>query len=245
MNDMNAMKKKMLAGIVAGAVMLAGGLGTLSAKAESADNHPQKPNFERHNPNGRQHPKVEMSADEAARHVAETFGVDEAEVKKAIEDKQDFRDIGQAAMLAKISGKSFKDVLALHKDQGDWRAIGQQLGVTREQVEAAMLDMRAMHISQKGLLDQAKALSLLQNGYRDRDIMMAAVLAKESGKDIQSVLDMKKINNRWDDVADQLGVDKSKLRPEGAPGGRHPGAMGGPQGGPPPDMMDDNEGGQD
>ena len=74
---------------------------------------------------------------------------------------------------------------------------------------------------------------------------MAAVLAKESGKDVQAVLDMKKINNRWSDVADQLGVDKSKLRPEGAPhhmgDSFQPGSMGGPQGGPPPEMMEEGD----
>ena len=242
---MNAMKKKMLSGIIAGAVLLGGGLGTMSAQAAvSAQNRDARPHFAKQGER-MQHPRVEMNADEAAKHVAETFGVSEKEVKQAIEDKQDFRDIGQAAMLAKITGKSFKDVMTLHKDQGDWREIGKSLGVTPEQVGETMLEMRAMHIGQKGLIAQDKALALLKNGYQDRDIMMAAVLAKESGKDIQAVLDMKKINNRWGDVADQLGVDKSKLRPEGARHGMgdkfQPGPMGGPQGGPPPEAPADCE----
>ena len=235
---MNAMKKKMLAGVVAGALLLGGGLGTMSAQAGAADqNRDNRPHFEKQGQQP-QHPPVHMNADEAARHVAETFGVSQAEVKKAIEDKQDFRDIGQAAMYAKITGKSFKDVLALHKDKSDWREIGKSLGVTHAQVREAMLEMRAMHIGQKGLVAQDQALALLKNGYQSRDIMMAAVLAKESGKDIQAVLDMKKINNRWTDVADQLGVDRSKLRPEGA---RHMGngPHGGPQGGPPSELMGD------
>ena len=242
---MNAMKKKMLTGILAGAVLLGGGLGTMSAQAETPEGHrmPPPPMAGQKMPG--QHPKVEMNADEAAKHVAETFGVEQSEVKKAIEDKEDFRDIGQAAMYAKITGKSFKDVLALHKDQKDWREIGKSLGVTHAQIREAMLEMRAMHIGQKGLLAQDKALALLKNGYQSKDIMMAAVLAKESGKDVQAVLDMKKINNRWSDVADQLGVDKSKLRPEGAPhhmgGSFQPGPMGGPQGGPPPEMMEEGD----
>ncbi len=61
-----------------------------------------------------------------------------------------------------------------------------------------------------------------------------------TGKDIQSVLDLKKINNRWGDVADQLGVDRKELQKFHGPGphgmGRHdglgPDMMGGP-------MMDD------
>ena len=41
---------------------------------------------------------------------------------------------------------------------------------------------------------------------------------------------MKKINNRWSDIAKKLGVDASKLRPDFKKGGQH----GDPQGGPPP-----------
>ena len=55
-------------------------------------------------------------------------------------------------------------------------------------------------------------------------------LAKLSNKDIQTVLDMKKINNRWGDVAEQLGVDRSALRPNMGKG-QFRGH--GPQGGPP------------
>ena len=234
------MKKKMIAGIVAGAVLLGGGLGTLSAQAESNSEQARqgRPPHDRQQGQSR-HPQVQMSAQEASKHVAETFGVSQSEVKEAIEAKEDFRDIGQAAMYAKISGKSFKEVLSLHKNQQDWREIGKSLGVSHAQVREAMLEMRAMHIGQKGLLDQKRALALLKNGYQSQDITMAAILAKESGKDIQAVLDMKKINNRWSDVADQLGVDKSKLRPEG---GRHGDrSQGGPQGGPPPEMMEEGD----
>ena len=191
-NEMNAMKKKMLTGIIAGAMLLGGGLGTMSAQAETAhDSRPPQMEKQGQRP---QHPPVQMDADKAAKYVADTFGVKQSEVKAAIEAKEDFRDIGQAAMLAKVSGKSFKEILAMHKSQSDWKAITKSLGISHAQMREARLEMRA--------------------------------------KDIQAVLDMKKINNRWTDVAGQLGVDKSKLRPEGA---HH----GGPQGGPPPAMPGD------
>ena len=92
----------------------------------------------------------------------------------------------------------------------------------------------ASRIEQKGNVDKDTALKLLRNGYRAQDIECAGLLAKKSGEDIQSVLDKKKINNRWSDVAEQLGVDWKSLRPQA--GG--PDKMGhGPQGGPPDGMM--------
>lgn len=228
---MTTMKKRIIAGITAGAILAAGGLGTLSVQAAANDGSEGQQRPQMLEKQGRrQHPQMKMDADKTAEHISKIFGVSKSEVKAAIDKQTDFRDIGQAAMLSKISGKSFQEVLAQKTDSKDWREIGESMGVSREQVHATMLEMRAQRISQRGNIDAATALKLMQAGYQDRDIQMAAVLAKESGKNIQSVLDMKKINNRWFDVAKDLGVDMTKLRPE------HHGQRG-PQGTPPEDMM--------
>lgn len=227
---MTTMKKRIIAGITAGAILAAGGIGTLSVQAAANDGNRDQ-QCQRTEKQGRmQRPHMKVDADKAAEHIARNFGVSQSEVKAAIDKQTDFRDIGQAAMLAQISGKSFRDILALKTDGKGWREIGESLGVSREQIREAMLEMRARRVSQTGNIDVQAALKLMQAGYQDRDIQMAAALAKESSKDIQSVLDMKKINNSWLDVARALGVDMAKLRPA------HHGQRG-PQGGPPDDLM--------
>ena len=228
------MRKKMLAGIVAGAMMASAGFAMLSGQAQAADQDVQnsrqgQPQMSR-NHRGGERPVKNMNADDVAKHLNKTFGVSEDEVKAALKENRDFHDIGQAAMLAKISGKSFSDVLAMKTQDKHWPEISKELGVKPEQVRAQMNEMSAERIASRGDLDKNKVMSLLNNGYQPRDVEMAAKLAKASSKDIQSVLDMKKINNRWEDVAQQLGVDKSALRPEGRRG--H-----GPQGGPPDGEM--------
>ena len=228
------MRKKMLAGIVAGVLMAGTGFGILGAQAHAADKNVQNgqpcppPMMRGHR--GGQPPMMHMSADDMAKQLNKSFGVDEQEVKAAFEEKKDFRDIGQAAMLSKISGKSFKDVMAMKTDEKHWPQVEQELGVTREQIHAQMNEMTAERMAEHGDVDKDTALNLMNNGYRPHDIGMAAKLAKLSGKDIQSVLDMKKINTRWGDVAQQLGIDRDKLRPQRGEGFRGHG----PQGGPPP-----------
>ena len=229
------MRKKMLAGIVAGALMVGMGFGVLEGQAQAADKNVQNgqpcppPMMKGHR--GGQPPMMHMSSDDMAKEINKTFGVSEKEVKAALDEHKDFRDIGQAAMLSKISGKSFKDVLAMKTDDKHWPEIGKELGVTNEQIRAQMNEMTAVRMAEKGDVDKDTALKLMNEGYRPHDIGMAAKLAKLSGKDIQTVLGMKKINNRWGDVAQQLGVDRDKLRPQRGEGGfrGH-----GPQGGPPP-----------
>lgn len=232
---MKITQRKMIAGIVAGLVLTAGGFGVLSAQSQSQDGAQHRMFAKGERPDGQM---PQMDASEAAKHIAETFGVDESQVKNAIENKKDFRDIGQAAMIAKVSGKSFDEVMALKTDDKNWRDIGESLGVTREKVEEVRQSMTAQHLSQDGDIDESKALSLLKKGYEPRDIDCAAALAKASGKDIQSVLDRKKINNRWGDVAKELGVDANVLPKKfhgHGPDGHGP--QGGPEGGPEGGMM--------
>ena len=231
------MRKKMLAGIVAGALMVGTGFGLLSGQAQAAETvakggERQAPPHMMQGHKGGQHPMMNMNADDVAKRLHEAFGVSEAEVKEAVNNKRDFQDIGQAAMLSKISGKSFKDVLAMKTEKNNWPEIGKSLGVTREQVQTQMLTMQALHIEKKANVDKQRVLALLKNGYQARDIECAGLLAKAAGKDVQAVLDMKKINNRWTDVAAELGVDKSVLRPEKGARQGH-----GPQGGPPAEGM--------
>lgn len=227
------MRKKMLAGIVAGALMVGSGFGLLGGQAQAADTVAkggnQAPPHMMRGHKGGQPPMMNMNPDTVAKKLHETFGVSEAEVKEAINNKQNFQDIGQAAMLSKISGKSLKDVLEMKTADKHWPQVSKELGVKPEQIHQQMNEITADRMAKKGDIDKAKALALLNNGYRAQDISMAVKLAKLSGKDVQAVLDMKKINNRWDDVAKQLGVDMSKLRPDFAKGAPH----GGPQGGPP------------
>lgn len=232
---MKITQRKMIAGIVAGLVLTAGGFGVLSAQSQSQDGAQHRMFAKGERPDGQM---PQMDASEAAKHIAETFGVDESQVKNAIENKKDFRDIGQAAMIAKVSGKSFDEVMALKTDDKNWRDIGESLGVTREKVEEVRQSMTAQHLSQDGDIDESKALSLLKKGYEPRDIECAAALAKASGKDIQSVLDRKKINNRWGDVAKKLGVDANVLQKKFHGYGPHGhGPQGGPEGGPEGGMM--------
>lgn len=232
---MKITQRKMIAGIVAGLVLTAGGFGVLSAQSQSQDGAQHRMFAKGERPDGQM---PQMDASEAAKHIAETFGVDESQVKNAIENKKDFRNIGQAAMIAKVSGKSFDEVMALKTDDENWRDIGESLGVTREKVEEVRQSMTAQHLSQDGDIDESKALSLLKKGYEPRDIECAAALAKASGKDIQSVLDRKKINNRWGDVAKELGVDANVLQKKFHGYGPHGhGPQGGPEGGPEGGMM--------
>ena len=153
-------------------------------------------------------PKVNLS--EMAKEISKQYDVNENEVLSALKEERSLDDIYYAAIFAKVSGKSFRQVFAM---KSDWFDVMKALGITREKYEEAVLDLMVKDISERSNVSEAEVKKLLDNNYHPRDIRIAGRLAKASGKKIQTVLDMKKINQRWIDVADELKVDKSLVRP--------------------------------
>ncbi len=208
---LTAMKKRMIGGLLAGTMLVVGGIGYAATEETAQNGAPPARMGARDGMQRRQPPQMDPSV--MAKRLSENFGVDEQQVLTALNENRDFRDIGSAAMIAKLSGKSFQDVLAMKTDSNHWPEIEKSLGISRDQIRAEMDAQMAGRLAVDGAVSQEKAAALLKAGYQPRDIAMAAIIAKESGKDIQKVLDQKTINNRWMDVAKKLNVDESKLRP--------------------------------
>jgi hypothetical protein len=147
-----------------------------------------------------------------AARLADTYGIDQAAIKARLDSGTSLRDIGRAAFLAKASGKTFDEVLALKKSDNSWKDVANALGVTKDQAKATRRALAADRLSAKLGFDRGTVLGLLEQGYKTRDIAMAGLLAENTGKTPASILDMKKINNTWRDVAGSLGVSDDTLK---------------------------------
>ena len=188
-------KKNLLIGLLSGAMILTGGQ-AFANEAEMPDEAWQ----------------AEEQADVSVwtKFLAEKYGVDESQIKAALDSGVHFEDIHHAAILAKLSGKSFSEVLAMRVD---WEQVAQKLGVTHEQIENFYNREREEHLAKRAGIDVKTLQALLKEGYHPQDIMIAGKIAKASNKNIKSVLDKRKINNTWGDVAKSFGVDMKKIMP--------------------------------
>ena len=198
---MNSIKKKILAGILSGAMILTGGF---LAPVQAAENPDAQQQLQRHE----RRQMTDEQINEFAKKFADAYGVEQAEVADALKNRIHFDDIKNAAVLAKLSGKSFSEVLAM---KTDWRQVAEKLGVTREQVENLMRAEMISGIAQRSKLDAKTVESLLKEKYHPDDITVAGIIANASGKNVKSVLAKRKLNNTWDDVAKEFGVDLQKL----------------------------------
>ena len=121
-------KKKLLVGLLSGAMILTGGF---LAPVQAAENPDAQQQLQRHE----RRQMTDEQINEFAKKFADAYGVEQAEVADALKNRIHFDDIKNAAVLAKLSGKSFSEVLAM---KTDWRQVAEKLGVTREQVENLM-----------------------------------------------------------------------------------------------------------
>lgn len=190
--------KKFLAGLLGGALLLTTGQ-TLANPPDLPDDNDA------------------WQAEEAnhiggwAKYFSERYGVDTAQVEQALSDGVHIEDVRHAAILSKLSGKSFSDVLAM---KVDWAQVADKLGVTREQVAEFFNREREEGFAKHAGIDVKTLRNLLKDGYDMRDIAIAGRIAQASGKDVKTVLGKRKLNNTWEDVAKSLGVDVKKIMPQ-------------------------------
>ena len=148
-----------------------------------------------------------------AKYFSEKYGVSAAQVEQALKDGAHPADVHQAAVLAKLSGKNFSDVLAM---KVDWFQVADKLGVTRAQVGEFLMQERTEYFAKRSGVDVKTFQALLKDGYHPHDIAVAGAIAKAANKNIKSVLDKRKINNTWEDVAKTFGVNFNDLIPRDA-----------------------------
>ena len=192
-----SIKKKIIAGLLSGALLLTGSQ-VLAAPPEMPD---QEQNWQ------------EKEAEHIggwAKYISQKYGVESAQVEAALNDGVHIEDVKYAAVLAKLSGKNFSDVLAM---KVDWRQVAEKLGVTGEQVKNFFEQERDEHFAAQAKVDVKTFRSLLKDGYNPHDIMIAGSIANAASKNIKNVLDKRKINNTWEDVAKSFGVDLKKITP--------------------------------
>ena len=122
---MTATKKRLLSGMLAGAVLLAGTISYAGAAA-AQDNGQANARMERRD-NMRPGQMPQLDASKIAKHVAEQFGVKESEVLAALNDKRNFRDIAYTAGCAEIP-RRHEGTDACGADRDDGGASGDPRG---------------------------------------------------------------------------------------------------------------------
>ena len=198
------MNRKLIAGILSGALIFTGGLAFNSAQAKPVQGEQQEIDNQQRDRSD----FFEERMNDHAKRMAERYGISQAEIEEALKNHVHFEDIQVAAALSKISGKPFSEVLAM---KTDWHQVAERLGVTTEQFDQYMENEMIEELAQNSKLDKKTVENLMHDNYAPHDITIAGLIANASGKNVKSVLSKRKVNNSWDDVAKEFNVDLQKI----------------------------------
>lgn len=200
---MNRFSKKTIATMVAGTFLFVGAVLPFAVHAASSLKQDKPAMHQR-----------KIDPGKAASRISEHFGISKESVLKYQSQGYSFRDLKKAAFLAKASGKSFESVVALKTTDKTWKTVVQDLGVTKEQMKATHRELTADRVTAKTGMNRAEVTGLLEQGYKGRDIAMAGLLSKKSSRSAGDIIQLKKINNTWFEVAGAIGVDKEAFKAE-------------------------------
>lgn len=148
----------------------------------------------------------------SAEYLAKTYSLDQDLVQSYIDDGWHFRDLSHGALIAKASGNSLETVLKAKEEKSSWRSVAASFHLTQAQLQDTRFDIRASRMAERLDMNKYTLKALLKDGYHPRDIMMANFISKKSDKPILKVLSMKKINNTWQDVAEEVGLSPREMR---------------------------------
>lgn len=204
MMNLKATKKKAIILAIAGAFAATGIaaplMQTVSASAKTTTKTEQAQ---------AQPPKM---TDEMAAQAAQKLGIDKQLLIDFQAKGNNIRDLHMAMVVADASQHTLTEVLTAKINGSSWPELCKSYNLDETKLHQIEQDHMAKKLATEISVKEDTIKLLLGNGYQPQDIVMASILADKSNKDIQSVLDLKKINNRWQDVAKTLNVSDADIQ---------------------------------
>jgi len=208
MMNLKATKKKAIILAMAGAFAATGIaaplMQTVSASAKTTAKAEQTQAQQQVQP-----PKM---TDEMATQAAAKLGIDKQLLIDFQNKGNNIRDLHMAMVVADASQHTLTEVLTAKINGSSWPDLCKSYNLDESKLHQIEQDHMAKKLATEISVKEDTIKLLLGNGYQPQDIVMASILADKSNKDIQSVLDLKKINNRWQDVAKNLNVSDSDIQ---------------------------------
>ena len=151
--------------------------------------------------------------DRFIKQAATELGVEQQTVKDFLAQGNGPRDLHMALIFSEASGKSLTTVLADKTAAVSWPDLEKKYSLEQNQIRQARENLMIRQIVKFSALDEQSVKNLLKAGYQPHDIAFAGRLANKTHTSVQAVLDKKKINNSWRDVAKDISLTETDLRP--------------------------------
>lgn len=120
-------------------------------------------------------------------------------------DKVGFNNLETFCMYAYFAKKTLGQVIAM-SDKYTWEGLKLALDLTPQKFRDRAIEYQADRLFKRMDIKRAVTIKYMRLGFSMHHVNTAALLALKCGRDIESILLMKKPNNTWNEVALQLGL---------------------------------------
>lgn len=120
-------------------------------------------------------------------------------------DEIGFNDLETFCMYAYFAKKPLVKVITM-RDKYTWEGLKLALGLTPQKFRDRAIEYQADRLLKRMDIKRSVTIKYMRRGFPMHHVNTAALLALKCGRDIETVLLMKKPNNRWNEVAIQLGL---------------------------------------
>lgn len=160
------------------------------------------------------HTHRKLDPEKATAHIVSSFNVSKEEVQNLNSKGYTYRDIGKAAFLANIAGKSLTEVISLKQTNNTWRDVAGQVGVTKEQMKAERSKVFSERLAKRYNVNAAELRTLHDQGVPYHGLAKASYLAQQAHKPVSEVTALKDKENTWLDVSNKLGLNEDQTKQE-------------------------------
>lgn len=144
--------------------------------------------------------------------IVATYGIDKETVLKYYNDGWHPRAIEQGCLIADLSGQSLDTIMEAKAQGLSWHEVAASVNVSNENIANARFKSYAKDFAARHDMNEYTARRLLEDGYHPDDIAIANAIAKKADRPIYKVLSLRKINNTWQDVAQEVGLSPRDAR---------------------------------
>ncbi len=163
-------------------------------------------------PRGERHffavPQRWPDKNELVAQISKQYGVSFTSLLNYCNQGGRLEDACRIAHMAMLSNKSFDSIVSMKSEDKSWTDVFREIGISEKIVREFRKSVAADMLKLKYGIEREIACSLIDQRYKLGDIAKAGQLAVLAKMDVREVLAMKRINNSWADVEEQL---KDKL----------------------------------
>lgn len=140
------------------------------------------------------------------------YGVDTEELTGWLKGGLHYKDLRRLGIYAYTTGLPMREVVAMSRLYGKDESLRKALGLTESAIREGMISFQADRLWKRMDIPREDTIRFMHMGFGMHQINTAALLSRKSGKSTYDIMLMRRKDNKWIDVAKELGLSEEDMK---------------------------------